>query len=104
MGVTGRGGRVNAPVIPNIKKANLQGVLNEKGSLVSTDQLMSYGLLEGDEYKHVAVHHVNSVEGFWKFSRILLAARASRVEAVHGQLSERVHFPVEPSRDAKCDV
>ncbi|MDA0340087.1 MAG: IS1595 family transposase [Proteobacteria bacterium] len=86
MGVAERGGRIHARVIPNIKKVTLQGVVNEKvekGSLVSTDELMSYGLLEGDGYKHVAVkhgakewaiydyrtdavHHVNSVEGFWK--------------------------------------
>ena len=86
MGVAERGGRVHARVIPDIKKATLRGVVADKvegGSLVSTDELMSYGLLDGDGFKHVAVkhgakewalydyrtdavHHVNTVEGFWK--------------------------------------
>ncbi|WP_193189051.1 IS1595 family transposase [Nisaea sediminum] len=86
MGVAERGGRVHAQVIPDIKLKTLKGVVDEKvekGSLVSTDELMSYGLLTGDGYKHVAVkhgdkewalydyrtnavHHVNTIEGFWK--------------------------------------
>ena len=53
---------------------------------MSTDELMSYGLLEPDGYKHGAVkhgakewscydyrhdatHHTNSVENFWRPSR-----------------------------------
>jgi hypothetical protein len=61
-----------------------KGINNvEKGAIVSTDELMSYGLLEGDGYKHGAVkhgakewsyhdwqhgatHHTNHVESFWK--------------------------------------
>ena len=86
MGMIERDGRMAAEVIPNIKKATLQDVVNrnvEPGSIVSTDELMSYGLLEGDGYTHGAVkhgakeyayydyrhdvtHHTNTVEGFWK--------------------------------------
>lgn len=86
MGMIERQGRMAAEVIPNVKKTTLQDVVNrnvETGSIVSTDELMSYGLLEGDGYTHGAVkhgakeyayydyrhsvtHHTNSVEGFWR--------------------------------------
>lgn len=86
MGMIERDGRMAAEVIPNIKKATLKDVVNrnvETGAIVSTDELMSYGLLEGDGYIHGAVkhgakeyafydyrtdvtHHTNTVEGFWK--------------------------------------
>lgn len=60
MGLKERDGRLSTEVIPNVKKDTLRGVvLNnvEKGATVSTDELMSYGLLEGDGYKHGAVKH-----------------------------------------------
>ena len=55
----------------------------EPGSAVSTDELMSYGLLTGEGYRHGRVkhsarqfalydfqtselHHVNHVESFWR--------------------------------------
>ncbi len=86
MGAKERGGRMIAGKIPNIKKATLRGVVLstvEPGSTVSTDELMSYGLLEGDGYQHGTVkhgareyarydqttgvlHHVNNVESFWR--------------------------------------
>ena len=75
---------MTAEVIPNIKKAILRDVTLrnvEPGSVVSTDELMSYGLLNGDGYKHGTVkdgakenayydyregvtHHLNNVENF----------------------------------------
>ncbi len=86
MGLMERDGRMVTEVIPNVKTATLKDVVNrnvEKGAIVSTDELMSYGLLEGDGYTHGAVkhgakeysyydyrhdvtHHTNSVEGFWR--------------------------------------
>ena len=45
-----RGGRIQTEVVPNVKKATLRdAVLRnvEPGSTVSTDELMSYGLLDG---------------------------------------------------------
>jgi transposase len=85
-GMKERGGRMATEVVPNVKKATLREIVNERvepGSTVSTDELMSYGLLEGDGYKHGMVkhaakewayydyrhdvtHHVNSVENFWR--------------------------------------
>jgi len=85
-GLKERGGRLVAESIPNVKKATLRGQVLRKvepGSIVSTDELMSYGLLTGDgythgrvkhgakewsyyDYRHGTTHHVNHVENFWK--------------------------------------
>lgn len=85
MGMKERGGRIVAEVIPNVKMVTLrEAVLRnvEEGAIVSTDELYSYGLLEGDGYQHGhvkhgdkewtsydyrngATHHTNSVESFW---------------------------------------
>jgi transposase-like protein len=86
LGIKERGGRMFTEVIPDVKKATLREIVNEtveKGSIVSTDEYVSYGLLNADGYKHGAVdhgrkewawydrrygatHHTNSVESFWK--------------------------------------
>lgn len=86
MGMKERGGRMRAEIIPNVKKDTLRNVVLanvEKGSAVSTDELMSYGLLTGDGYMHGRVKHsekewsnydyrtretfsTNHVESFWK--------------------------------------
>jgi transposase len=86
MGMAERGGRVAAEIVPDIQKATLRDVTLqnvEPGSTVSTDELVSYGLLEGDgyqhgvvkhgakefayyDYRHGAKHHTNTVESFWK--------------------------------------
>ena len=77
---------MTAEVIPNVKMETLRDVVTRNvkpGATVSTDELFSYGLLEGDGFKHGtvkhgqkeysrydyrtdAVHHTNTVEGFWK--------------------------------------
>jgi transposase-like protein len=60
MGIKERGGDMRAVVIPNVKKSTLRDVTLrnvKEGSTVSTDELMSYGLLEGDGYKHGVVTH-----------------------------------------------
>jgi len=73
-------------IVPNVRKATLRAVTfrNVKPvKTVSTDELMSYGLLDGDGYQHSAVkhgakecayydyrtgvtHQVNNVEVFWR--------------------------------------
>ncbi|WGF90817.1 IS1595 family transposase [Marinivivus vitaminiproducens] len=85
MGMKERGGRMVAQTIPNVKTDTLRGEVTasvEPGSAVSTDELISYGLLEGAGFKHGAVkhgakeyayydyrtgetHHTNHVESFW---------------------------------------
>lgn len=81
-----RGGRMAAQVIPDVRKDTLRDVVLsnvEPGAVVSTDELMSYGLLTGDGFTHGRVSHArgewswydyrtgetfstNSVEGFWR--------------------------------------
>jgi transposase len=76
------------------KKATLRGVVLdnvEPGSIVSTDELMSYGLLTGDgykhgmvkhgskewsyyDYRHDAVHNTNRVESFWRLFKKSVAS------------------------------
>jgi transposase len=77
-----------------VKKATLRAIATEtvaRGSIVSTDELISYGLLNGDGYTHGAVdhsrkewawtdhetgarHHVNGVESFWHLFKASVAS------------------------------
>jgi transposase-like protein len=86
VGMKERGGRMVTEIVPDVKKTTLRNVVARNiatGATVSTDEPMSYGLLDGDGYKHGAVrhsakewsyydyrtgakHHTNSVEGFWR--------------------------------------
>jgi transposase-like protein len=86
LGLKERGGKIAAEVIPNVKMPTLREAIMRRvapGSIVSTDELLSYNLLEKEGYKHGSVkhrikewarfsgehqvtHHVNSVESFWK--------------------------------------
>jgi hypothetical protein len=95
MGMAERGGKIAAQVIPDIKKVTLRGVVLdnvEPGSIVSTDELMSYGLLTGDgykhgmvkhgskewsyyDYRHDAVHNTNRVESVWRLFKKLVASK-----------------------------
>ena len=85
-GMKERDGSMNGEVIPDVKKATLRDATLrnvEAGSIVSADELMSYGLLDGDGYHHGTVkhgakqfarfdylyavtHHTNNVENFWR--------------------------------------
>lgn len=102
MGLKERGGAMVTRVIPDVRKPTLRGVVLdnvEAGSVVSTDELMSYGLLTGDGFKHGSVkhgakeyarydyrtgenHHVNHVESFWKLFK-------SSVRGTHIHISEK---------------
>ena len=82
-GMAERGGQKHARVVPDASRETLRPiVINtiERGSIVSTDEWQSYGLLTPDDYKHGRVkhsnkeyvrivdgvkHHTNTVESFW---------------------------------------
>ncbi len=101
MGLKERGGRMQAEVIPDIKKATLRAVVTrsvEPGATVSTDELMSYGLLTGDgfkhgmvkhgagefayyDYRHDVTHHTNTVETFWRLFKNSIASTHIHVSA-----------------------
>jgi transposase-like protein len=102
VGMKEGGGSIEAKVVPNVKKSTLRAVINErveKGSIVSTDELRSYGLLDGDGYKHGtvrhapkewahfdaehdALHHTNNVEGFWRLFK-------NSIRSTHIHVSEK---------------
>ena len=91
--------------IPDVKKQTLRAVVNvsvEKGSVVSTDELMSYGLLNGDGHIHGAVKHAakewthydyqqgvthsnNSVEGFWRLFKASVRSTHIQISGKHMQ-------------------
>ena len=102
MGMKERGGRLETAVIPDVKKATLRSVVAENvepGAIVSTDELMSYGLLEGDgythgmvkhgakewayyDYRHGVFHHTNNVENFWRLFK-------NAIRSTHIHVSEK---------------
>lgn len=89
-----REGRINTEIVPNVRKATLRDATLrnvEPGSTVSTDELMSYGLLDAEGYRHGqvkhgakeyarydretrVVQHVNSVEAFWRLFKKSVAS------------------------------
>ncbi len=101
MGLAERGGPIATQVIPNVKKETLRGIVLdrvEKGSIVSTDELYSYNLLEGDgykhghvkhgekewsyyDYRHDAIHNTNCVESFWKLFKKSVASTHIHISA-----------------------
>lgn len=125
MGMKERDGRMETAVIPNVRKDTLRNVVLNKvepGSIVSTDELMSYGLLEPDGYKHGAVthsrnewtyydyrhdvtHSTNQVENFWRHFKVAVTSTHIHVSSkyMHRYLNE-FRVPAEPSRDGERDV
>ena len=100
MGLASREGGMKTVVIPNVKSDTLRAVVlgNVKaGSIVSTDELYSYNLLNGDGFTHGAVKrgakeyahydyrtgetfHVKTVEGFWRLFK-------ASIRSIHDQIS-----------------
>lgn len=94
MGLKERDGKMIARTIPNIRKDTLRGVVLSHvtpNSIVSTDELVSYGLLTSDgythgvvkhgakefayyDYRHDVTHHTNNVESFWRLFKKSVAS------------------------------
>jgi len=103
VGMAQRDGRFSAQVIPDVKKDTLRKVVQENvapGSVVSTDELMSYGLLAGDGFTHGKVKHgkcefskseggvsfhVNTVEGFWRLFKASVRSTHVHISKQHMQ-------------------
>lgn len=123
MGMKERGGAIRAEVIEDVKKPTLRKVVNEnveKGATVSTDELMSYGLLTDDGYKHGRVTHsqkdwahydyrvgevisTNGVENFWKLFKHSVRSTHIHVSQQHmpkylGEFTFRQNYRAEVNR------
>ena len=77
-GILKRGGKVYTKVIPDIRSATLMRIIEEKivpDSIVYTDSLYSYNVLDVSAFHHVRVNHsylfaegrshINGIENFW---------------------------------------
>lgn len=105
LGMMEEGGNLVTQIIPDVRKPTLRAAVNanvEKGSVVSTDELMSYGLLEGDGYIHGSVKHAakewarydyrqgvthstNHVEGFWRLFKASVRSTHIQISSQHMQ-------------------
>lgn len=105
MGFKERGGRMEAVVIPNVKLSTLKAETLKRvaaGSHVSTDELMSYGLLAKEGFSHIAIKHsakewsyfdprtgehfsTNSVENFWRHFKAAIRGTHIHISPQHMQ-------------------
>ncbi|MBX9711090.1 MAG: IS1595 family transposase [Xanthobacteraceae bacterium] len=97
MGLKKRGGRLHTEVIPNTKMTTFEGVVTRQvyeGSTISTDEHLSYGLLNVSPFKHETVNHgskeyargevhVNSVESFWRIFKLSIASTHIHISKKH---------------------
>jgi transposase-like protein/predicted RNA-binding Zn-ribbon protein involved in translation (DUF1610 family) len=103
-GMKQRGGPIAATVVPDVRLNTLWDVVGERverGSTVSTDEFMSYGLLTEEGYLHGRVKHrakewsrtdpdgvrhsVNQVETFWQLFKNSIRSTHIHVSAKHLQ-------------------
>ena len=77
-GLLKRGGRVYAKVIPDVRSTTLMQIMEQKivpDSIVYTDSLQSYNVLDVSDFHHVRINHsnlfaegrnhINGIENFW---------------------------------------
>jgi transposase len=77
-GILKRGGLVYTKIIPDVRSATLMRILEEKivpDSIVYTDSLCSYNVLDVSAFHHVRIshsetfaegrNHINGIENFW---------------------------------------
>ncbi len=77
-GLLKRGGKVYAKVIPDVKGKTLKTIIDTKvvpDSIVYTDTLSSYNVLDVSAFKHLRINHsklfaeqknhINGIENFW---------------------------------------
>ena len=77
-GLLKRGGRVYAKVIPDVRSTTLMRIMEQKivpDSIVYTDSLQSYNVLDVSDFHHVRINHsnlfaegrnhINGIENFW---------------------------------------
>jgi transposase-like protein len=95
MGILERGGKIRTTVVPNRKKAALQGEVRkhvEAGAALYSDALMSYEGLASDYAHQVVDHavqyvdgrvHTNGLENFWSLLKRGISGTYVSVEPFH---------------------
>jgi transposase-like protein len=97
MGILDRESRqVRAKVVPNIKRATLQGEIMKnvhRGSAIYTDEATAYETLTEKDYIHETVNHIdsyvrdrvhtNGLENFWALTKRSLGGTYIAVEPFH---------------------
>lgn len=85
-GILKRGGKVYTAVVPNLKSETLLPIIRAKvvpDSIVYTDGLKSYDILDVSEFKHQRIRHeqelvalggrhINGIENFWNQAKRVL--------------------------------
>lgn len=77
-GILKRGGRVYTKIVPDVRSTTLMPILEQKivpDSIVFTDSLGSYNVLDVSDFHHVRINHsvlfaegrnhINGIENFW---------------------------------------
>jgi transposase-like protein len=92
MGILGRGGKIRTTVVPNRKKAALQGEVRKHVTALYSDALMPYEGLATDYAHQVVDHavqyvdgrvHTNGLENFWSLLKRGISGTYISVEPFH---------------------
>ena len=74
-GILKRGGKVYTVVVENAKRETLIPVITKKimpDSIVYTDCLSSYDVLDVSGFTHHRINHINGIENFWNQAKRVL--------------------------------
>lgn len=102
VGMKERDGDIRAQVVPNAKKDTLRTVAKNNiapGSIVSTDEFVSCGLLVPDGFKHGAVQHGTGEFAFYDY-RLVVTHHTNNVKNVWRLFKNSIrstHIHVSPS-------
>lgn len=98
-GMLERDGAVKGVVVPDVKRKTLRPIIEQNvasGSVISSDELRSYGKLSATGYTHgtvqhgahqyvAGIHHVNGIEGFWSHLKRGISSTHTAVSGKHLQ-------------------
>ena len=104
-GILKRGGKVYTKVIPDVRSTTLMRIMEQKivpDSIVYTDSLQSYNVLDVSDFHHVRINHsnlfatgrnhINGIENFWnQAKRHLRRFNGIKKENFYWFLKECIH-------------
>jgi len=116
LGMLQRNGKIMTRVIDNVQWKTLLPIITENvkaGSIISTDEMMSYRILPKLGYDHgrvdhsakqwkSGIHHTNSIEGFWSHLKRSILGTHIHVSRQHlpkylGEFEYRYNMRANPS-------